>query len=77
MKKEIREVFSGYQNQLSSKRVCGIFGWLILMTAYIYSVIQHIELPEATEYLTWAIVTLLGVDAVTNAFSKHKNDEKN
>jgi hypothetical protein len=47
------------------------------MTAYIYSVIQHIELPEATEYLTWAIVTLLGVDAVTNAFSKHKNDEKN
>lgn len=77
MKQYIKEILSGYRNRLSSKRVCGVLGWLVLMGVYIYSTIANTQLPEATEYITWAIVTLLGVDAVANAFKKNKNNEEN
>ena len=76
MKQYIIEMLSGYRNRVSSKRVCGVLGWLILMGVYVYSSVVHSELPEATEYLTWAIVTLLGVDAVANAFKKKQNNEE-
>lgn len=77
MKQCIKEILSGYRNRLSSKRVCGVLGWLVLMGVYIYSAVANTQLPEATEYITWAIVTLLGVDAVANAFKKNKNNEEN
>lgn len=80
------EIFQTPEGRFSSKRVCGILGWVALLFSYIYLLVTKQAEPEFTDPLLWAIVTLLGVDSITYAFqrgnrnaqlSKDKKDEDN
>ena len=65
--KWLKEILSAKSGRLSSKRVCGMLGWIIILVGYIYCIINGQELPGITDILVWAIVALLGVDSVTGA----------
>lgn len=70
MKEFLKEVLSARSGQASSKRICGVIGFLVVIGIYIYCAITGKPAPEVTDFLIGAIVTLLGVDSVTNAFKK-------
>jgi hypothetical protein len=50
---------------LSSKRLCGLLGWLTLLGCYSYASWKGTELPGCTTEFILGTVTLLGVDSVT------------
>lgn len=65
-------IFKSGKDTLSSKRVCGVTGWLAILGCYVYAVISGTETPAMGELIA-ACVALLGVDSVTDIF---KNDNQ-
>lgn len=83
---KLSEIIQTPEGRFSSKRVCGILGWAVILFSYIYLLVTRQAEPEFTDPLLWAVVTLLGVDSITYAFhrgdkvttvSKNKDDENN
>ena len=50
---------------VSSKRVAGLLGWLIVLFIGVWCTIKVIQAPTITNEIMWGSVTLLGVDSVT------------
>ena len=63
------------KGRLSSKRVCGVLGWIVLLVGFMVLLFTTKQAPSFTEFLICAIVALLGVDSVTGAFKKEDNGE--
>ena len=59
---------------VSSKRVCGILGWLIGLITLIYCTINQIEAPQMIDTLLYCCMGLLGIDSVTGIFRKQKDE---
>lgn len=51
---------------VSSKRVCGIIGWLICLIITIYCTITNKQAPEVTGVILLCCMGLLGIDSMTN-----------
>jgi hypothetical protein len=65
----LREIFSkGYA--LSSKRVFGGIGFLVLLILLCYATFVKIELPDAFELSLITCASLLGVESIAGAFYK-------
>lgn len=60
---------------ISSKRVCGVIGFIIVLFILIFCTIANIQAPAITETFIYAICILLGVDSVTGAFKKDGKSE--
>lgn len=70
------------ESSVSSKRFCGVLGWLVCIGVLIYCTISVIEAPTITEFFLLSVVGLLGVDSVTNIWKnpgkkKKRNFEEN
>lgn len=50
---------------ISSKRVCGVLGFLVIMFVIIFCTITGIQAPLILEAFIWAVCMLLGIDSVT------------
>ena len=50
---------------VSSKRVCGLLGWLVLLVCLGYATWNSTELPMVTPDFIFGTIVLLGVDSVT------------
>ena len=59
---------------VSSKRVAGLLGWIIVLFIGTWCTIKIIEAPNITNEILWGSVALLGTDAVTKIW--RKNDGK-
>lgn len=59
---------------VSSKRVAGLLGWVIVLFIGTWCTIKIIEAPNITNEILWGSVALLGTDAVTKIW--RKNDGK-
>lgn len=70
MKEFIKEALRARSGMASSKRICGAIGFIVVLSIYIYCAITSKPAPEFTDFLIGAVVTLLGVDSVTNVFKK-------
>ena len=66
-----KEIFTK-NGTMSSKRVCGVLGWLICVTVLIYCTIQVIQAPTMIDIFIVTCAGLLGVDSVTDIW-KDKN----
>ena len=55
---------------ISSKRVCGLLGWLTLLGCLIYATSQEAELPSVTPEFIFGTIVLLGVDSVTSIWKR-------
>jgi len=55
---------------ISSKRVCGAFGWLIGTGVLIYCTIMQVAAPAMIDTYLFCVLGLLGIDSVTTIFRK-------
>ena len=73
IKQIIKSILSSATGSISSKRLCGIIGWLVCLGICIYCTIQVIQAPMLTDSILIGSATLLGVDSVTGIW-KNKRD---
>ena len=56
---------------VSSKRICGVLGFLIVIATLIYCTLNCIQAPDMIEPFMYAICLLLGIDSVTGIWRKN------
>ena len=62
---------------ISSKRVCGVIGFVAVLFVLIYCTIYSIEAPVMVDTFIYAICALLGIDSITGIwkdFGSHENN---
>lgn len=59
---------------ISSKRVCGVLGFLVIMFVIIFCAVQSVQAPIILETFIWAVCMLLGIDSVTGIWKDFKKD---
>lgn len=60
---------------ISSKRVCGVLGFLITMFVIVFCTISNIQAPLIMDTFIWAVCMLLGIDSVTGIWKKFNKNE--
>ena len=70
MKKFITSMLSAEKGSISSKRVCGVIGWIVVLFIYIYSVVTSKTIPSDILDLIIACCALLGLDSITSIWQK-------
>ena len=73
MKKLIKSLLSAERGSLSSKRLCGIIGWLGCTAVLIMCTVWDREAPNMVNVVIYSSTALLGVDSITDIW-KAKND---
>lgn len=73
MKQVITSLLSAEKGSLSSKRLCGIIGWLCCAAVLIMCTIWDRQAPEMVNVIIYASTALLGVDTITDIW---KSGEK-
>lgn len=68
--KSLRSIFQANSGDLSSKRVCGVAGFLVVLGIAIACTIVGTQAPLIVTDITYATVALLGVDSITNIWKK-------
>jgi hypothetical protein len=75
MKKFFNELLSsGITHRISSKRVCGILGWLTILILIILSTLYGLEIPSIADTFLFCCMGLLGIESVTAIWNKPKNN---
>ena len=59
---------------ISSKRVCGCLGFLVIMFVVIFCTVSNLQAPLIMETFIWSVCTLLGIDSVTGIWKNFKKD---
>ena len=72
MKEFFLKMFTAHSG-LSSKRVCGFFGWLVCLFICVYCTIMVIPASEVVELLFICSTSLLGIDSITGIWHKNIN----
>lgn len=62
-------------SSVSSKRFCGVLGWIVSICIIIYCTVNVVQAPTIMEFFLMSVVGLLGVDSVTNIWKDTKNNE--
>lgn len=70
--KWIKEIFSASNGQLSSKRVCGVLGFIICIIILCYCTYKVIQAPTMIDMFLISSCSLLGVDSITSIW-KNEN----
>ncbi len=60
---------------ISSKRVCGVLGFLIISFVLVYCTINSIQAPIMIDTFIYAICLLLGIDSVTGIWKDFSKKE--
>ncbi len=71
----IKQIFNSHSG-VSSKRICGVIGWLICMGVLIYCTINSIQAPIIMDTVLWCCIGLLGIDSVTGIWKKFDKPNK-
>lgn len=64
------------KSSVSSKRFCGVLGWLVCIGVVIYCTLAVIQAPSIMEFFMLSVVGLLGVDSVTSIWKNKKRDNE-
>ena len=67
MKETIKSILSSNKDSISSKRICGLIGWVIGLGVLIYCTINQIQAPDMIDTLLYCCMGLLGIDSITGA----------
>lgn len=55
---------------VSSKRFCGVIGWIVSTVIICYCTYKSIEAPQVLDTFLYCIMGLLSVSSVVKAFNK-------
>jgi len=58
---------------ISSKRFCGVLGWVIILGVYIYCTVTRIQAPDMTEELIFVSASLLGMGVFEDYFKNKRH----
>lgn len=58
---------------ISSKRVCGVIGWIVAMIVLLYCTIHVIQAPLMIDTFLVCCMALLGIDSITGIWKKFDN----
>ena len=72
----VKEIVTS-RSGVSSKRVCGLLGWLVCLGVLIFCTIKVVQAPEMIDMIILAIMGLLGIDSVTGIWKVDKKVIKN
>lgn len=61
---------------ISSKRVCGILGFLTVLGILIYCTVNVIQAPTMIEPFMYVICALLGIDSITGIWKKFDKENE-
>ena len=70
MKDFLLKIFKSHSG-VSSKRICGVLGFLICLGIVVYCTIMVIQDPLITETILLCCMGLLSVDSVTGIWKKN------
>lgn len=57
---------------ISSKRVCGVLGFLVIIFSIIFCTVAEMQAPSILETFIWAVCALLGIDSITGIWKDFK-----
>ena len=63
----LRTIFQAKSGGFSSKRICGVVGWIVAMFCFVWCVITGSAAPDFSVELVGGCVALLGVDKISDA----------
>lgn len=69
-KAALKTIFFANSGGFSSKRVCGVISFFILLGVFIAAFITGKPIPEFANMILVASTSLLGIDSLKNIFSK-------
>ena len=72
--KEFIKLIVTSHSGISSKRVCGCLGFLVIMFVVIFCTVSNLQAPLIMETFIWAVCMLLGIDSVTGIWKNFKKD---
>lgn len=72
-KKYLRLMITAHSG-ISSKRVCGVLGFLVIIFVITYCSIRNLQAPEILESFIWAVCALLGIDSITGIWKQFNKD---
>ena len=61
-----KSIFLATKGSISSKRVCGVLGWLVSLGVLLYCTILTVQAPVFADSVLFATAALLGVDSITS-----------
>lgn len=61
---------------ISSKRVCGVIGFVAILFVLGYCTIFKVQAPTMIDTFIYAICLLLGIDSVTGIFYNRNNESE-
>lgn len=60
---------------VSSKRVCGVIGFTVVIGVLLYCTVNVIQAPIMIEPFMYVICALLGIDSITGIWKKFDKNE--
>lgn len=60
---------------ISSKRVCGVLGWIVAIIVLLYCTVHVIQAPLMIDTFLVCCMALLGIDSITGIWKKFDNKQ--
>ncbi len=60
---------------ISSKRVCGVLGWIVAIVVLLYCTVHVIQAPLMIDTFLVCCMALLGIDSITGIWKKFDNKQ--
>ena len=77
MKKFFMEMLSsGITHRISSKRVCGVLGWITILILIVLSTIYGFAIPAIAETFLFFCMILMGVESITSIWHRPINKDQ-
>lgn len=73
-KQFFKSIFLNQPNSISSKRICGVLGWLLCLGVLGYCTYKEIQAPVMVDTIVITSAALLGVDSIMNIWKKPPDD---
>ena len=61
---------------ISSKRVCGVVGFTVVIGVLIYCTVNVVQAPAMIEPFMYVICALLGIDSITSIWKKFDKENE-
>ena len=73
-KKYLRLIITSHSG-ISSKRVCGLLGFLVITFVIAFCTVCNLQAPVIVEPFIWAVCALLGRDSITGIWKNFNKNE--
>lgn len=75
IKEFLKQIVTSHSG-ISSKRICGVLGFIGVLFVLIYCTVCSVQAPLMIDTFIYAICLLLGIDSVTGIFYNKNNATK-